>query len=210
MDFDQMLETWHTQNTAPPYEVNRAALQQTLQAEEARVREVQRRRRRMLWICWIIGTGMAIFAGFWIAISITNRWPAIYAIAAGLSLGMFALGIGALWMGRGREAKRNYGNTLEEEVRRSLALIDYQLSVTKRWISVMLGAASIFFGAMLLFWTVNTSQGINDSTFPIVLPIVIFVWAAYKERDEMRMAKPKLELRQQHLRELLAALDSRE
>ena len=33
MDFDQMLESWRAQNTAPPYDANRDALRQALQAE---------------------------------------------------------------------------------------------------------------------------------------------------------------------------------
>jgi hypothetical protein len=53
--------------------------------------------------------------------------------AARVSLGMFALAAGASWMGRGREPERNFGNTLQGEVRRSLALVDYQLSITRRW-----------------------------------------------------------------------------
>jgi hypothetical protein len=40
MDFDQTLETWLAQNTAPRYEVNRAAHRQVLQTEEARVRQL--------------------------------------------------------------------------------------------------------------------------------------------------------------------------
>jgi hypothetical protein len=46
MDFDQTLETWLAQNTAPRYEVNRAALRQVLQTEEARVRQLHCLRRR--------------------------------------------------------------------------------------------------------------------------------------------------------------------
>ena len=160
MDFDQMLETWRAQNTAPPYDVNRDALRQALQAEEARVRRELRTRRRGLWFRWIFGTGMAVWAGFWIAITITNGWPAIYAIAAGVSLGMFALAAGASWVGRGREPERNFGNTLQEEVRRSLALVDYQLSVTRRWIIPMLGTASLMVGVGLFSWTVVRSQDI--------------------------------------------------
>jgi hypothetical protein len=41
MDFDQVLETWLAQNTAPPYDVNRDALQ----TEDARVRRELRNRR---------------------------------------------------------------------------------------------------------------------------------------------------------------------
>jgi hypothetical protein len=215
MDFDQMLETWRAQNTAPPYDVNRDALRQALQTEEARVRRLHRFRRRTLWCFWLFGTGMAVWAGFWIAITIANGWPAIYAIAAGVSLGMFALGVGALWVSRGRlaEPERSFGNTLQEEVRSNLALVDYDLSLTRHWISFLLGAGSIVVSTMLFSWTLTRSQDIADSSsggWWTVLIVVWFVWAAYNARKEMRKAKPKLETRQRRLRELLAALDARE
>ena len=216
MDFDQMLETWRAQNTAPPYDVNRDALRQALEAEEVRVRKEMRTRRGGIWILWIFGTGMAVWAGAWIAITITNGWPAIYAIAAGLSLGMFALGVGAVWVSRGRQAelKLNFGNTLQEEVRRSLALVDYQLSLTDHWL--LLGAASIVAGVGLFNWTVNKSQDIPDVSsgagwfWFTVLVAGPLVWASYKMRDARRQTKAKLELRQRRLRALLAALEARE
>ena len=58
MDFDQMLETWRAQSTAPPFDVNRDALRQALQTEGARVRRGLRIRRRGLWFVWLLGTGM--------------------------------------------------------------------------------------------------------------------------------------------------------
>lgn len=215
MDFDQMLEIWRAQNTAPPEDVNRDALRQALQTEEARVREEMRTRRRGLWIAGIVGTGMAVFAGFWIAITITNGWPAIYAIAAGVSFGMFTLGVGAMWMSRGprAELERNFGNTLEEEVRRNLSLVDYQLSITRRSIVYILGAVFIVVGALLFSWTVNRSQNIPDSSGSVWFPALIvvwIVWVLYSAHKQMRKARPKLEFRQRRLRELLAGLDGRE
>lgn len=218
MDFDQMLETWRAQSTAPPHDVNRDALRQALQTEEARVRGELRLRRAGLWFLWIFGTGMAVWAGFWIAITITNGWPAIYAIAAGVSLGMFALAAGASWVGRVRDPERNFGNTLQEEVRRSLALVDYQLSITRRWIISTLGIGSLMAGVGLFSWTLARSQdnfhrpdssGVGWFWYAVVL-VVLGMRASYKVRDELRKATPKLEIRQRHLRELLAALDARE
>lgn len=216
MDFDQMLETWRAQSTSPPYDVNREALRQALQAEEATVRRGLRMRRRVLWFLWILGTAMAVWAAFWIAITITNGWPAIYAIAAGASLCIFAFAVGAFWVSRGPKAEleRNVGNTLQEEVRRSLAHVDYQLSFRHR-IIFMLGVASIVVGTWLFSWTLKRSQGIPDSSFGgldlfTALCVVLAVMALYKANEVMRKAKPKLELRQRHLRELLAALDARE
>ena len=158
---------------------------------------------------------MAVFAGFWIAITITNGWPAIYAIASGVSLALFAFGVGALWVGSGPrpEPQSKFAGTLEEEVRRNLALVDDQLSVTRHWMLYILGAASIVVGSMLFSWTINRSQDIPDSSssgwFPIVL-VFWCGWAFFKARDAMRKEKPKLELRQRRLRELLASLDARE
>jgi MFS family permease len=218
MDFDQMLETWRAQSATPPHDVNRDALRQALQTEQARVRGELRARRGGLWFFWIFGTGMAIWAGFWIAITITNGWPAIYAITAGVSLGMFALAAGASWVGRGREPERKFGNTLQEEVRRSLALVDYQLSVTRRWIISTLGTFSIMAGVGLFSWTLARSQdnfhrpdssGVGWFWYAVVL-VVLGAWTSYKMRDALLKATPKLELRQRQLRELLAALDARE
>jgi MFS family permease len=209
-----MLETWRGQTTAPPYDVNREVLRQTLQTEEARIRRVMRTWRRGLWLYVILGTGMAVWAGFWIAITITNGWPAIYAIAAAVSLGMFALAAGASWVGRGREPERDFANTLQGEVRRSLALVDYQLSVTRRWILSMLRASSFIAGVALFSWTVARSQdnfhrpdsfGVGWFWYAVVLAL-FGVWTSYKTRK----ATPKLERRQRQLREVLAALDARE
>lgn len=214
MDFDQMLETWQAQKTAPPYRLNHDALRLALRAEEARSQRVQRHRRRVVWFMWIFGTGMAVWAGFWIAITITNGWPVVYAIASGASLGLFALGASALWASRGREPEQNFGNSLEEEVRRSLARVDDQLAMTRRLVLCMLGTASIVVGAKLFSWTTVRSQDIPVSSgrgwWWTALVAGVVVWVAFKARDGLRNAKPKLELRQRRLRELLAALDSRE
>lgn len=214
MDFDEMLETWRAQNTASPYDVNRDVLRQALQAEEVRVRKELRTRRREIWVGAIFGTGMAIWAGFWIAITITNGWPAIYAIASGASLGVFALGAGTLWASRGGKPERNFGNTLQEEVRRNLALIDDQLALTKRWILFMLGWGFIIAGTGLFSWTTNVSQEIAEASsfkgwllFTVIF-VGLIVSASFKQRVAMREAKPKLELRQRHLRELLETLDA--
>ncbi len=213
MDFDQMLETWRAQNTAPPYDVNRDGLRQALEAEDVRVRRELRTYRRGLWIAGIVATGMAVWAGFWIAITITNGWPAIYAITSGVCIAMFALGVGALWVSRGRqEVERNFGNTLQDEVRRNLVLVDHQLSNTRRLILVMLGTASIVVGTFLFSWTVNRSQDIPDSSggWWLILLVVWCAWGSYKAFDEMRKGEPKLEVRQRRLRELLAGLEARE
>jgi hypothetical protein len=214
MDIDRLLETWQAQEAAPPYRLNHDALRVALRAEEARSQRSQSHRRRMTWFMWIFGIGMAVWAAFWIAITITNGWPVIYAVASGASLGLFALGAGALWAGRWGEPEQKFANSLEEEVRRSLARIDDQLAMTKRMALFVLGTASILVGAKLFAWTTVRSQDIpvssGGSWWWTALVAAGFVWVAFKTRDAMRNAKPTLELRQRRLRELLAALDARE
>ena len=53
------------------------------------------------------------------------------------------------------------------------------------------------------------SSGVGWFWYAVVF-VVLAVWASYNARDEMRKAKPKLELRQRRLRELLATLEARE
>jgi hypothetical protein len=133
-----------------------------------------------------------------------------------VSLGLFALAAGASWMDRGRDPEPNFGNTLEDEVRRSLALVDYQLSVTRRWIISMLGTTALVAGAALFSWTLVSSQQVANGPsgvgwfWYVVVLAVLGVRASYKALDAMRKATPKLEIRQRHLRELLAALDASE
>jgi hypothetical protein len=100
-------------------------------------------------------------------------------------------------------------------VRSNLALVDYQISLHRHWIIFMMGTPSIVVGAGLFSWTLIRSQNIPHSSFGgwnlfMVLVVVLALRATYKGRDEMRKAKPKLELRQRRLRELLAALEARE
>jgi hypothetical protein len=218
MDFDQMLEIWRAQNTAAAYEVNRDALRQTLQVEADRIRREMRFYRGSLWVMWIVGTGMAIWAGFWIAITITNGWSMIYAATSAASVGLFGLGVGAVWASRWPRADRqkSFGNTLHEEVKRNLALVDHQLSHARRSMFLVPGTISIVVGVGLFSWTVNASQEIAElssfrgwSLFTVIL-VGLLAWGYHKERGELRKTKPKLELRQQRLRELLETLGAGE
>jgi hypothetical protein len=155
---------------------------------------------------------MAVWAGFWIAITISNGWPTVYALTSGASLVLFAFGAGALWASRGREPEQKFTNSLEAEVRRTLARVDDQLAIAKRLVLSLLGMASIVVGTKLFVWATVRSQDIpvvsGRSWWGTTLVVTLVVWAAFKARDTMRAAKPKLELRQRRLRELLASLAS--
>lgn len=189
MNFDQMLESWRTQDTAPLYEVNLAALRQALQTEEATVRRV--RRRDMLIVC-IVGPGVAVFAALWLGVLIYQGKPAIYIIAAGLSFGMIVPWVGAYCVSRWRQAKRerNFGSTLQEEVRRNLSRIDYEISQSRHWSTVIWWIAPIMVGAMLLNWSVAGSQRDGPGSFFSGWSyIMIAGWMFYLVRWAGRYAK---------------------
>jgi hypothetical protein len=212
MDFDQMLETWRAQDTAPMYGVNRDALRQALQTEDASVRRV---RRRDMWVACISGGGTAVFGGLWLgALIYQSDTPAIYTIAAGVGFGMVALWVGAYCMSRWRQAKseRNFGNSLQEEVRRTLSRVDIEISRFGHWSTASLQIAPIMVGAMLIAWSVGRSQSDSpDVSFGgwwLYLSTVF--WMVLLVRFARRYVKQKLEPRQRRLRELLSALDARE
>jgi hypothetical protein len=212
MDFDQILETWRGQEAKPPYVVNRDALRQALQTEEA---SVQRVRRRDIWVACILGGGGAIVAGWWLgALIYQSDTPVIYTVAAAAGLTMVATWLGAYCLTRWRQAKseRNFGNTLLGEVRRALARVDTEISRFGSWSASALQVAPIMVGAMLVAWSISGSQG--DGSGVSFIHWWMYVMNAfctiYLVRLGHRYAKQKLEPRQRRLRELLAVLDTRE
>jgi hypothetical protein len=215
MDFDQMLATWRTQQDAAAYTVNEDALRQVLQAEEAKVQRELRTRRRGLWVTWIVGAGLAVFAAFWIAICIANGWPEVYVFTSALSFAVFAFGVVAMCWSRGRslDPRPEFGNTMQQELRRNLVLVEHQLSLTRYWPLSFLGAVAIVAGALLFSWTLNRSQQIATSHSGFwwqILVAIYLVWVFNRARAATRLVKAKLQARQRQLQELLAALDTRE
>jgi membrane protein implicated in regulation of membrane protease activity len=211
MDFDQMLEIWRAQDAAPLYGVNRDALRHALQTEDARVRRVQ---RRDMWIVCLGGVGTAVLGAFWVAICISKGWPAIYTVAAGVGFAMVALWLGAYCVSRWRQAKseRNFGNTLQGEVRRTLSRIDIEILRFGHWTAATLQIAPIVVGAMLISWSVGRSQSVghDDPSGGRLMYLIVALFMVYVVRRARRNVKQKLEPRQRRLRELLSALDARE
>jgi hypothetical protein len=212
MDFDQMLETWRSQDASPTYRVNRDALRHALQTEEA---GVQRDRRRDMWVACIAGGGTMIFGAGWLGMLIyQSDTPIIYTIAAALGFGIVAVWLTTYCISRWRQAKneRNFGNALHEEVRRALSRVDIDIWRFRSWPAGALQIAPILAGALLINWSVGRSQ--NDGSdisfmgwWIYLMPVVMTVYLVIVGR---RHVKQKLEPRQKRLRELLTALDARE
>ena len=103
MDFDQMLDAWKAQDDKPLYGVNQDLLRLVLLNEQASMR------RRLRWETWttsIIGAGMAVWTAFWLWVLVYVQGPLLQILAALVGTAMFALSIGAFWLSRRRQARR--------------------------------------------------------------------------------------------------------
>jgi hypothetical protein len=210
MDFDQMMDAWRAQDHRPLYGVNEDLLRLVLRSEQAKIR---RKMRRDQWITYIVGPGMVLFAAFWLWVAILNGVPVAHSAAAGVGAAMFALWVGAFWVSRRRQARRerDFGNTLRDEIGRSLSLVEYQIS-NGRWGAALLWTVPVLVGALLINWLsfqINTDTGLSGwgQFWMMSLPVWGVVFITYAGH---RQVKRKLEPRRRRLRELLEALDAGE
>ena len=211
MDFDQMLGAWKAQDEAPLYGVNRDLLQLVLQNEEAKIR---RELRREMWTFCIFGIGMAGWMAFWLWVLVIVRGPVLQIVLAAVGTGMLALWLGIFWLSRRRQARRerNFGTTLQEEIRRNLSLVEYQLARYGRWSASMLWTAPLIVGSAMLSWlTVEINLDPGESRWDHAWLMLVLVWAGVVvPYTGSRAVKKKLEPRWQRLHELLETLNAGE
>lgn len=210
MDFDQMLEAWKAQDDKPLYGVNGDLLRLVLQGEQAKIR---RKLRRDQWIIYIGGPVMVLFAAFWFWVGITNGIPALHVVAAGLGAATFMVWLGAYWVSRRNQARREraFGNSLKDEIGRSLSLVEYQIA-NGRWRVAVLWTAPVMIGSLLIYWLtfqINTDTGFSwwNHAMMVFAALWSIGFTAYAgDRD----VKRRLEPRRQHLSELLQTLEASE
>jgi hypothetical protein len=157
MNFDEMLETWRVQDKVPLYGVNRDLLRLGVPREQA---DLRRGLSRELWgVYWAaLGTSAAwlgvVFGLLFAAISWGEVTPTVWDyVAVGIGIGTMLLSAGAYWVSRKRQAlcEHGFGNSLQEEIRRNLSRVDYQLSRYGRWASLLMYSPMGLAG-ILTFW----------------------------------------------------------
>lgn len=157
MNFEQMLETWRAQDKVPLYGVNRDLLRLGIPREQA---DLQRELRRNTWgVYWAaLGTSAAwlgvVFGLLFAAISWGDVNSTVWDyVALGIGTGTILLSAGAYWVSRKRHApyERGFGNSLQEEIRRNLSRVDYQLSRYGRLASLLMYAPMPMAG-ILTIW----------------------------------------------------------
>lgn len=210
MDFDEMLETWRSQDEKPLYGVNQDLLRLVLRNERVTIR---RKLRRDQWITYLVGPVMALFAAFWLWVVILRHGPLLQTIAAGAGAATFAIWVAAFWLSHRRQAQRerSFGRSLKDEIGRNLSLVDYQIR-NGRWGAAMLWTLPVMIGATLIYWLtfqINTSSGFSWWNHAIMGLCIVWsvVFTAYAASRDV---KRKLEPRRERLRHLLEALDASE
>jgi len=207
MNLDQMMDAWRTQDERPLYGVNRDLLQLVLRHERA---DVRRSMRKAQWVTYVTGAALALFAGFWLWVLSFKDEPAVYTVLGAVCVGTFALWVIALWVSRRRQflRERSFGDTLQDEIRRNLSLVEYQLSFGGRISSALLWSAPPLAGSMMLNGLIaginHKSPSAFDAGLPLVVvgSIVLIAWAGSSA------ARKKLEPRRERLRELLESLNA--
>ncbi len=208
MDFDQMMEAWKAQDERPLYGVNGDLLRLVLRNEQAGIRRALRWDQ---WTTYAVGGVMA-------AVALASLWAflhfrglslqAVLALSAGV--GATALWIGALWLSRRRQSvrEREFGSTLQDEVRRNLSLIDYRLSQVGRWSNLLLWSAPIVASASLIVWLIMEINRTDDIWLTAGTAAFLIVSIASTTYDSSRAARKELLPRRQRLAELLEMLNS--
>jgi hypothetical protein len=209
MNFDQMLEAWRAQDDAPLHGVNRDLLQLVLGHEHS---DLRRTLRSEAWATYGAGVGLLALFAFFAAVVFYGAETASDYVATAVGLGATLLWAGAYWMSRRRqtERERGFGNSLQEEIRRNLSLVDYQLSRHGRWAAQMLIISPILVAAVVILWF---GARINENPFgwfdagtalALIAPTAFsVVWAS-------RKAEQRLLPRRRRLSELLELLNAAE
>ena len=173
MNFDQMLETWRTQDKAPLYGVKRELLRLEVPRDQA---DLQRSLRRNTWgVYWAaLGTSVACLVVFFALLFAAISWGDITStawdyVALSIGIGTILLSAVAYWVSRKRHAlwERGFGNSLQEEIRRNLSRVDYQLSRYGQLASLLM-YAPMWMALILSFWIVFRISG---KPFGWLLPV---------------------------------------
>jgi O-antigen/teichoic acid export membrane protein len=211
-----MLKTWRTQDEKPLYGVNQDLLRLVLQHEQADLR------RRLRWEQWSIYAGSALVLGFllfFLLLAFVLHYNGLGTVVGGIGVAVILAGAGSLWLSRRRQAQRErgFGNSLREEIKRNLSLVDYQLSRHGRFGSSLLAMVPTTLGGVAVCWLslqINTHPNewakangwwLKTGTFLFVLAsgVLSAIWSSHK-------AKQRLLPRKRRLSELLELLNKNE
>lgn len=208
MNFDQMLETWRAQDEAPLYGVNRDLLQLLIQHAET---DLRLGLRLELWMAYGLSAALVALIVWFFASIDSPRTVGDY-VATSIAIGATLLYAGAYWVSRKRQAlrERGFGSSLQEEIRRNLSLVDYQLSRHGRWASSLRIVSPTMVATILILWLGKriSAQSFGWSEagiafFFVTCSVLLTVWGS-------RLAEKDLLARKRRLSQLLELLNASE
>ena len=208
------MAVWRTQDTAPLHDVDKTLLHLALRQNEAKR---QKWRRIERWMIYVLGAGIAAGLTLCLAVMIHARdrkvvtgWDFVIGIGGAVAAVISAR---AVYVGHRAQALReqSFGESLRDQLERSIAQLDYQATTLHRTIMLVLvlltGICPI---ALYLFIGRINGKSMSDDglmTVTILLACVfgvaLGVWSLRQQRRDVVLP------RQRRLEALLKELDGR-
>jgi hypothetical protein len=206
MDFDEMMEVWKAQDEQPLYGVNRDLLRLVVQNQQA---DLHRALRLERWTTYISAMVMTLGAGLVLWWFLVHRRPGVDMVLAAVSAVAFGFWAAAVWLSHSRQRRRErgFGNTLQEEVRRTLSAVDYQLSMVGRWTALTLWSMPVVVGASILYWLIAEMNDNTSLIFDASMIAFIVLSTLWANLETSRRRRRELLPRKHRLSELLTILD---
>ena len=167
--------------------------------------DLHRALRLERWTTYISATVMTLGAGLVLWWFLVHRRPGLDTVLAVVSAIAFGFWAAAMWLSHSRQRRREsgFGNTLQEEVRRTLSAVDYQLSMVGRWTALTLWSMPVVVGASILYWLIDNTSFVFDASM-IAFIVLSTLWT---NLETSRRRRRELLPRKHRLSELLLILD---
>jgi len=210
MNLDEVLNAWRSQDQAPLYGVDEGRLQQALREEEAK-----RRRGLVIEARLTYGFAALVFAGLAFVFALMlydddpRTWWDFLIVTLGGAAAVFAAA--NLYIGRMRLAlrERHFGASLQHELGRHVALLNYELSRTWRVSAITRTLLPFYLCTLALYlaiWRINNEPfKWGTDGFPILAMGGAMWYGAWIARHAAQDMLP----RKRRLEELLEKLDAR-
>ena len=206
MNIDELTATWRTQDKTSLSSLNLELLQQVIQTD------LRRKQRREQWeiygtSAFLLGILLFFFAAIYFDNDPRTVWDYVAAIVA---TGAVLAWAGAFWMKRRLQKQRehDFGNSLQDEVKRNLSLVDDQLSRTGQWHAVSLAAAPLALAGSLVYWLTVQINNEPFGWFDAGIVVFVIVAAAQGAMQSSRKVTKDLLPYKRRLTELLAILNA--
>jgi hypothetical protein len=140
---------------------------------------------------------------------LVHRQPGPDTVLAVASAAVFVFWAAAMWLSHRRQTRRErgFGNSLQEEVRRTLSAVDYQLSMVGRWTALTLWSMPVVVGASILYWLIAEMNDNTSLVFDASMIAFILLATLWTNVETSRRRRRDLLPRQRRLNELLLILD---